>query len=196
MSWAFNLHNNGPWFSDPYFGLIGTSWIDNSLNIIQTQPSQWPTSYLLNMNPQCISLLTIYLQTICKTIVMVHCSTGKSWERMVYPDWIPSTSMDQKTTDMHEYFAPEDTMHFLRLRTILSQSHSDIPWQWIVWTCGPITSIPSSHCKETPDGVTTKGNASGGEFGDFATLINLWSAKPIPHLNKMFLYQTDASLTK
>lgn len=65
-----------------------------------------------------------------------------------------------------------------------------------MWICGPVTSIPSSLSKEIPDGKTTKGNASGGEFGDFATFINLWSAKPTPYLNKMFLYQMNTSLTK
>jgi autotransporter translocation and assembly factor TamB len=48
-----------------------------------------------------------------------------------------------------------------------------VPWQRIEVISGPDTSIPSSVSNVMPDDSTMKGNATAGDMGDFATLMNL-----------------------
>lgn len=43
--------------------------------------------------------------------------------------------------------------------------------------CDPVISVPSSLSNDIPNAVTLKGNARGGDIGDFASFINLWPAR-------------------
>jgi hypothetical protein len=49
----------------------------------------------------------------------------------------------------------------------------NVPWQRIEVISGPDTSMPSSLSNVMPDDSTMKGNATAGDMGDFATLMNL-----------------------
>jgi hypothetical protein len=46
---------------------------------------------------------------------------------------------------------------------------------------GPVTSMPSSLSNAMPDDSTLNGNATAGDIGDFATLMNLWPVENTLH---------------
>ena len=57
-----------------------------------------------------------------------------------------------------------------------------VPWQRIEVISGPVTSMPSSLSNVMPDDSTMNGNATAGDIGDFAILMNLW-----PMENKIYI---------
>lgn len=66
------------------------------------------------------------------------------------------------------------------------------PWHRIALISEPATPKPSWFSKVIPDVSTTNGYATGGEIGDFATLINLWPIIGF-HIEKQVFFRNPIS---
>jgi hypothetical protein len=75
----------------------------------------------------------------------------------------PEYAEEKKKVNTKARRCLEAMQHFAKIK----------PWHRITLISEPATPMPSWFSKVIPDISTTNGNVTGGEIGDFATLINL-----------------------